>query len=233
MSEIEMENESLIIKQMMSILADIKKGKAEDSQAGGEQERQEAAGADSSDPESGFINETFQVLNGRHNIIYEFVMRYDDYIYAEHSYGTGYHLTMIEVHTLTYIEDHPGTTVTDLTGYWKKTKGAVSQIVSKLEDLGLVTKVKQEGNAKTVHLYVTETGLQTSRAHKLYDILDITKTLSQIQRECTSAEIDTFYKVLSVYYRVICKDFEENKIPKRYGKRRKQDLGGEKQAGGS
>lgn len=91
MSEIEMENESLVIKQMMSILADIKKGKAEDSLAGGEQERQEAAGADSSDPESSFINETFQVLNGRHNIIYEFVMRYDDYIYAEHSYGTGYH----------------------------------------------------------------------------------------------------------------------------------------------
>ena len=32
----------------------------------------------------------------------------------------------------------------------------------------------------------------------------------------------TFYKVISVYYKVICKDFEENKIPKRQGKRRKQ-----------
>ena len=217
-----MENESLVIKQMMSILADIKKGKAEDSLAGGEQERQEAAGADSSDPESGFINETFQVLNGRHNIIYEFVMRYDDYIYAEHSYGTGYHLTMIEVHTLTYIEDHPGTTVTELTAYWHKTKGAISQIVSRLEDLGLVTKTKKEGNGKNVYLYITETGYQVSRSHKLYDILDITKTLSKIQKECTPAEIDTFYKVISVYYKVICKDFEENKIPKRQGKRRKQ-----------
>lgn len=172
------------------------------------------------DSESSFVDQTFQVMNDRHNVIYEFVMRYNDYIYSEHDYGNGDPLTMIEAHTLTYIEDHPGTTVTELTNYWHKTKGAISQIVSKLEALGLVKKTKKEGNAKNVCLYVTECGFQTSRAHKLYDTLDITKTLSAIQKECTPAEIDTFYKVISVYYKVICKDFEENKIPKRYGKRR-------------
>lgn len=174
-----------------------------------------------SDAESSFVDQTFQVLNNRHNVIYEFVMRYNDYIYAEHDYGNGTPLTMIEVHTLTYIEDHPGTTVTELTNYWHKTKGAISQIVSRLEDLGLVQKTKKEGNAKNVCLYVTEDGFQISRSHKLYDTLDITKTLSKIQKECTPAEIDTFYKVISVYYNVICKDFEENKIPKRQGKRKK------------
>lgn len=173
-----------------------------------------------SDSESSFVDQTFQVMNDRHNVIYEFVMRYNDYIYSEHDYGNGDPLTMIEAHTLTYIEDHPGATVTELTNYWHKTKGAISQIVSRLETLGLVKKTKKEGNAKNVCLYVTECGFQTSRAHKLYDTLDITKTLSEIQKECTPAEIDTFYKVISVYYKVICKDFEENKIPKRYGKRR-------------
>ncbi len=167
-----------------------------------------------------FINQTFQVMNDRHNIIYEFVMLYNDYIYAEHDYGNGTPLTMIEAHTLTYIEDHPGTTVTELTNYWHKTKGAVSQIVSRLESMGLVEKTKKEGNAKTVCLYVTECGFRTSHSHKLYDTLDITKTLSKIQKDCTPEEIDTFYKVLSVYYKVISKDFEENKIPKRQGKRK-------------
>ncbi len=171
-------------------------------------------------PDSSFVNQTFKVLNDRHNVIYEFVMRYNDYIYGEHDYGNGCHLTMIESHTLTYIEDHPGTIVSDLTDYWKKTKGAVSQVVSKLESMGFVSKVKEEGNAKNVHLYVTESGLQLSRAHKLYDILDITKTLNEIQKECSPAEIDTFYKVISVYYKVICKDFEENKVPRR--KKRRQ-----------
>lgn len=174
----------------------------------------------SSDAESSFVDQTFQVLNDRHNIIYEFVMRYNDYIYAEHDYGNGDPLTMIEAHTLTYIEDHPGATVTELTNYWHKTKGAISQIVSRLESIGLVKKTKKEGNAKNVCLYVTECGFQTSRSHKLYDTLDITKTLGEIQKECTPAEIDTFYKVIGVYYDVICRDFEENKIPKRQGKRK-------------
>lgn len=176
------------------------------------------------DTESSFINQTFQVMNNRHNIIYEFVLCYNDYIYAEHDYGNGTPLTMIEAHTLTYIEDHPGTTVTELTSYWRKTKGAISQIVSKLESLGLVMKKKKEGNAKTICLYVTECGFQTSLSHKLYDTLDITKTLSKIQKECTPAEIDIFYKVLSVYYNVISKDFEENKIPKRQGKRKNKQM---------
>ena len=175
-----------------------------------------------SNMESGFINETFQALNDRHNVIYEFVMRYNDYIYAEHDYGNGHHLTMVESHTLTFIEDHPGTTVTELASHWHKTKGAISQIVSRLENLELVTKIKKDGNGKNVHLYVTKEGYQVSRTHKLYDILDITKTLSKVQKECTPAEIDTFYKVISVYYKVICKDFEEEKIPKRQGKGKNQ-----------
>ena len=222
MTDRENRDDSLIFKQISSMIAEI------NSETGLMEKEALAKTADEngfipSNAESGFINQTFQALNDRHNVIYEFVMRYNDYIYAEHDYGNGHPLTMIESHTLTYIEDHPGTTVTELTGYWHKTKGAVSQIVSRLEDLGLVTKTKKEGNEKNVYLYVTETGYQLSCSHKLYDILDITKTLSKIQKECTPAEIDTFYKVISVYYKVICRDFEENKIPKRQGKRRQKN----------
>ena len=43
----------------------------------------------SASPDPSFINTTFQTLNNRHQIIYEFVMRYDDYIYDTHDYGTG------------------------------------------------------------------------------------------------------------------------------------------------
>lgn len=98
----------------------------------------------SASPDPSFINTTFQTLNNRHQIIYEFVMRYDDYIYDTHDYGTGVPLTMIESHTLTYIDDHPGTTVTELTHFWHKTKGAISQIVTRLEQNGLVSKQKKQ-----------------------------------------------------------------------------------------
>lgn len=209
----------LIIKLISSMIEEINQ-QPKPAAAGVLARAAQENGFDPSNAQDGFISQAFQALNDRHNVIYEFVMRYTDYIYAEHDYGDGRCLTMVEVHTLTYIEDHPGTTVTELTAYWHKTKGMISQIVSRLVSLGLVTKTKKGGTGKNVYLRVTPAGLQVSRSHKLYDILDITKTLSQIQRECSPEEIDTFYKVLSVYYRVIAKDFEENKIPRRYGKRR-------------
>jgi len=170
-----------------------------------------------------FINTTYKTLNARHSIIYEFVMLYNDYIYNTHDYGNGLPLTMIEIHTLTYIDDHPGTTVTILTDHWHKTKGAISQIVSRLEKDGLVTKSKREDNAKTVLLHTTELGHKLSSAHKLYDIMDISKTLGEIGQHCKPEEIDTFFKVMQVYYQVISKDFEENNILKRQGRRKKQE----------
>lgn len=170
--------------------------------------------------ETSYVNATFQALNNRHSIIYHFVMLYNDYIYADHDYGNGMPMTMIEVHTLSYIEDHPGTTVTTLSKHWQKTKGALSQIVSRLEKDGLVRKDKKEGNTKTVLLYTTKTGTEISKAHKLYDTLDIAKTLGKIGETCTPEEIDTFFKVINSYYGVILKDFEENKVTKRQGRRK-------------
>lgn len=156
------------------------------------------------------IDETFRTLNERHNNIYQFVMRYNDYILSTHDYGEGIPLTMIEVHTLTYIEENPGVTVTQLAKYWNKTKAALSQTVSRLAEKGLVEKTKKEDNAKNVCLYPTELGIQLSKSHKLYDTLDITKTMGELRSECSVEEIEAFYKVISVYNKVIQKDFEIN-----------------------
>lgn len=169
-----------------------------------------------------FIDQTFHTLNERHNSIYQFVMRYNDYILSVHDYGEGIPMTMIEVHTLTYIEEHPGVTVTELAKYWGKTKGALSQTASRLAEWGLITKEKKEDNAKNVCLYPTEQGVRLSRSHKLYDTLDITKTMGELRKECTPDEIDAFYKVLSVYNRVIQKDFEINKGARPVGRKPKR-----------
>lgn len=165
--------------------------------------------------DSSMIDETFHALNERHNNIYQFVIHYNDYIVSVHDYGDGIPLTMIESHTLTYIEEHPGTTVTELARYWGKTKGALSQTVSRLTEKGLVDKTKTADNAKNVRLYVTETGAHLSKAHKLYDTVDIAKTMGELRKECSVDEIEAFYKVLSVYNQVIKNDFQVNKKQKR------------------
>lgn len=160
--------------------------------------------------ENSIIDQTFHALNERHNNIYQFVIQYNEYILSSHDYGEGIPLTMIEAHTLTYIEEHPGVTVTELSKYWNKTKAALSITVSHLTDLGLVQKMKHEGNAKNICLYPTEIGIRLSKAHKLYDTLDITKTMGELQKECTVEEIEAFYKVISVYNKIISKEFEIN-----------------------
>ena len=74
------------------------------------------------------INETYTNLNNKYHKLYQFVMNYSEYIYSRHDYANNkVPLTMVEVHTLSYIEDHPGVTATELVAYWEKTKGAISQ----------------------------------------------------------------------------------------------------------
>lgn len=94
---------------------------------------------------------------------------------------------MIEAHTLTYIEEHPGTTVTELSKYWGKTKGALSQTVTRLTEKGLVEKIKTADNAKNVRLYVTGTGARLSKSHKLFDTVDIAKIMGELRKECSVA----------------------------------------------
>lgn len=144
-----------------------------------------------------------------------FFMHYNDYIMSAHQYGDNYTLTLMEVHTLSYIEDHPGTSSGELIQYWDKTKGTISQILTKLEKLELIEKRKKDGNAKNLYLYVTAEGSRVSKAHKMYDILDIAKTMSQLQKQCSAEEIEAFYHVISVYNEVIKKDFEINKSPRK------------------
>lgn len=154
------------------------------------------------------LDETFRLLDKRHDNIYRFVMGYSNYILSEHDYGCGIPLTMIEVHTLTYIDDHPDATITEIARIWHKTKSAISQIVSRLERQGLLTKERQPDNARIVKLVPTELGHKVSRAHKLYDVRDIARTNEDLRQECSSEEIDAFYKVLEVFNRVMEKEFE-------------------------
>lgn len=145
------------------------------------------------------LNELYHRLNDRAEMLYKFVIMYYNYIYASHNYGTDQNFTMMEIHTLTYIEDNPGVTVTELAGTWRKTKSAVSQTVKKLVDEGFVVRKPKENNNKSVMLYVTEKGKQLSYVHKAYDIADISQTSSYLALQCGSEDVEAFYRVLKAY----------------------------------
>jgi len=145
------------------------------------------------------IDQIYARLSPRADKLYHFVMLYAEYIKEPRDYGNGQLITMTEVHTLTLIEDNPGLTVSDLAKWWRLTKSAISQTIKKLEARGLVYKVRDENNAKILHLYATEEGVQLSTAHKLFDNMDIMQTSNDLLRTCTAEEIDIFYKVIDAY----------------------------------
>lgn len=112
-------------------------------------------------------------------IFYQFVTTYKDSEKALHDYGTGEVYTALEVHTVSRIEDNPGITVTEIAEQTARTKGAVSQIITKLENKGLVRREKDPENPRRVCLFVTPEGLELSKCHKKFDDVNMRHLLDR------------------------------------------------------
>lgn len=149
------------------------------------------------------IAEAYKTLSVKAELVYEFVILYHEYIYSSHGYGAGIDFTMMEIHTLTHIEDNPGVTITELAKMWNKTKSAVSQTVKKLVEGGFVERKNMNNNQKTILLYVTESGKKASLIHKAYDVLDINETMSHLNNQCGEANVKSFFNVLEKYVELL------------------------------
>ncbi len=71
-----------------------------------------------------------------------------------------------ERHMLDKIGDYPGMNMTDFALELGVTKGAVSQVVKKLETKGVIRRYKGKDNGKEVFLELTEAGRTVYLAHK-------------------------------------------------------------------
>ncbi|HTY91104.1 MAG TPA: MarR family transcriptional regulator [Methanocella sp.] len=83
-------------------------------------------------------------------------------------YGTGGVLSPAEIHLVQAIGMNPGMNVTDMAKNMGVTKGAVSQMVKKLESKGLAVKYSSAGNEKEVLLKLTASGKVAQNGHDRY-----------------------------------------------------------------
>jgi DNA-binding MarR family transcriptional regulator len=134
---------------------------------------------------------------------YDFVETYNNYMKIARDYGTGETINMVEVHTLTLIEQNPGIMAKEVAAMWHRTKGAVSQTLAKLEKRGFIERCKAEGDGRNFHLYVTAAGQKLSKAHRNYDMTHLLYTDTTVHKTCTDEEIECFYKVLDQYTQAI------------------------------
>lgn len=149
------------------------------------------------------IDLLYDHLNIKANLLYAFIISYADYIFESRDYGTGEKFGMLVVHILTQIDDNPGITASELAKFWNRTKGAISQYVKILEQKDLIRREKDESNARIIHLYTTPKGAQLALKHKIFDINNLMRMNTGLLNECTPGEVDTFFKVLQVYQKLL------------------------------
>jgi DNA-binding MarR family transcriptional regulator len=81
-------------------------------------------------------------------------------------HGTRHSLYHSERHMLDKIGDNTGMNVTEFATAAGVTKGAISQLVTKLENKGIVRRYKKSTNDKEVFLELTKSGQEAYQRHK-------------------------------------------------------------------
>lgn len=114
-------------------------------------------------------------------------------------YGTGEEYTPVEVHLLEYIVDHPGKTVTELSLDFDKTKAAISQMLRKIKDKGLIEHREAPDSKKKQLYYATPKGQELNQTHMRYDDRVFGRTLELMQERCSDEEIETCFHVLEEF----------------------------------
>lgn len=136
-----------------------------------------------------------------------------------HDYGTGAAYTSVEVHTLKHIADHTGITVTELSRDYGKTKGAVSQILKKVEGKGLIYREMDPDNENRFHLFLTEKGKELDEAHRRYDEVGFGESMDLVREQFSEDEINTAFSVLECWLDIRRKVQDKRNAKKKARKR--------------
>ena len=108
--------------------------------------------------------------------------------------GTKHDLYHSERHMLDQIGDYPNLNVTELAAVVGVTKGAISQVVKKLETKGIVRRYKKSSNDKEVFVEMTKTGSAMYRKHQAINDETVT-TLSKELGRYSDDKVDFLIKM--------------------------------------
>lgn len=120
-------------------------------------------------------------------------MKYDVFGQRPLEIGNAIKINASKVHTIEAIGKGYAKSVTALSDYFMITKGAVSQVVSKLHKDGYIRKV--QGNHKIVILELTDLGNQVLKFHDKYNV-SMVKKLHAIRDKYSKKELESFLNIL-------------------------------------
>ncbi len=122
-------------------------------------------------------------------------MKYDILEKSPIDLGTGDKLNAAQIHMIEAIGKGYGETVTSLSDHFMITKGAVSQIVTKLHTLRYIAKTKRDGNDKKIILKLTGKGQVAFDLHEKYNRSTL-NNVTQLMEKYSQEDIQSFLKIL-------------------------------------
>lgn len=147
--------------------------------------------------------ERYKTLSDIMQPMYDLVLSYSNYYSIRKDYGSGVQLTMIEMHILQDLTEAESQTVSSLAEKWKRTPSAISQIIRKLEDKGLLERLQNKDDRKSYNLILTSLGEQTVLAHSRYDNIDIVKTHKKLFKKYSLEDMAIFFSICESYNQLL------------------------------
>lgn len=127
--------------------------------------------------------------------IQRFVNQYNRLEKLPFDIGAGEVLHPSEMHLIEAVGRRTGDTVTRLCEAFGVTKGAVSQLVTKLEGRGYVQRIRTGARTREVEIRLTEKGEEVFRLHERFHH-EMDQSMEQLLKALPDGQISLFLEVL-------------------------------------
>lgn len=145
------------------------------------------------------INELLHTLNQRPGRMIQLASLLNCQAANPIQYSKDFSITTTESGLLFFIANNPGVTNTTLANQFGRTKGAISQIVKRLEANGFIAREQNPNDAKSYNLYTTVSGNKLVHAINEYDAKNENSMLQKLLHNCSVADIQTFFRMVDLY----------------------------------
>lgn len=152
---------------------------------------------------------TMQLINQRPGRMIQLASLLNRYASKPKYFGDDDYITLIEMGILVYIASFPGVTNATLCEQFGRTKGAISQLIRKLEDRGYIQREPKPEDAKSFLFYPSLKGMHLIQKINETDQKDTNGTLIRLLQICPLEDIQTFFRMVDIYITILISQISE------------------------
>lgn len=130
----------------------------------------------------------------------------------EKDYGIKECLSAVEVHTLNYIVESPGITLTQLSAQTFRTKSTLSPVVNRLIKIGLIEKIQNNEDKRVFSLFVKPKGEKVIQMHRKYNEALYKEVAAVITAKFGKDCLDAYFDIEKAFLKIIEHSLQSDKL---------------------